>query len=483
MPGENTNSWAEYLGKLDARYERRPDLFVDIGHLSKIKWGEKASGKCVVVGAKGTGKTAISQYILTESESDDIIWRVDDRNPELSTRVTDLGEYPAEIEAVLRTIILSKLLNIVKDNREQFEKYASQAIGELDSNWERLTGHFKNFLGGLETVGPVSINWDNILGTESKSKFSNFDFDLYVKNLKTCFSEKRVLIIFDDIDDVFLGADKDSYTAFVEGLIRTARTINEDFAETVQFLVFMKYGIYRTFYENPRDYDKVKDYILTIDWADEDLERMLSCRIAKKLEIDEDINDWEIWGNVFSPDKKQSIENIQRYLFERCPSGPRDLIDFVNRAIERKGGLDLLLEDIKACEAGFSEDRITAIYEDYGYTYPKIHKLIKQCFTNREDRDITAIYSYKKFEKKVFEILTDNQLSEIFNDLDYFVWASTSDLIRIFYTIGFIGYRRTKEDCWKFVLDDPKGNGLVDADSVMIHKVFWKALGIQAEGS
>jgi len=74
MQDEPFNDFSEFLGKLDAQYDVRPDLFIDPGYLDKIKWGEKENGKCVIVGAKGTGKTAILQYVEANSK-DSIIWK------------------------------------------------------------------------------------------------------------------------------------------------------------------------------------------------------------------------------------------------------------------------------------------------------------------------------------------------------------------------------------------------------------------------
>lgn len=482
MRSESAQQWKDYLGNIDARYEERLDLYVDTGILSTIKWGDKATGHCVIVGAKGTGKTATCEHIRTESEKAcALIWRVDDRHRFMSVHVSDLGEYPPEVESVLLNVILTRLVDYVRDNKERFPEEAKAALSKLDSIAPKLKKHFGNLVRGTTfSAGPIEWDFGKILAEPSAaSSFTSFDVNEYIEYLKPCFAKNRILVLFDDIDDVFLGADKPGYTTFVEGLIRAARTLNLEFKDAVHFLVFMKYGVYRTFFDRPRDYDKVKSYILVLRWSEEDLERMLARRIAKKLNIEEKEKHWQVWAKLFYPTKKTSIDALREYLVERCPSGPRDLIDFVNRAIEQFERLKITLEDIIDREAGFSESKITGIYQDYGYTYPDVHHLIRNCFSSQKGRQIQARYSREEFEDFVFDIKTDPKLPDRVKQSDYFLLAHVIDLIRIFYTVGLIGYEHHMGDRVSFVLDDPKGDNLRDADFYVIHKVFWKALGIE----
>jgi hypothetical protein len=477
MQDEPFNDFSEFLGKLDAQYDVRPDLFIDPGYLDKIKWGEKENGKCVIVGAKGTGKTAILQYVEANSK-DSIIWKIDQRNPELSTNVTEIGEYPLEFDAIIRTLVFEKLLTIVKENKEIYGKEASEAIKELDPLIDNFKEHFQSFIKIFNGIGPVKFDFDKIIESKSKSKFTGFNFKRYIQPLRRCFSIKPVLILFDDIDDIFLGSKDSNYRVFIEGLIRAARTINLDFDDKVHFLVFLKYGVYRSFYEYPSDYDKVKDYILEIHWNNDSLEEMISRRIEDKVDVDDKSENWKKWGLVFRPKDKNGIKEIQEYLFDRCPSGPRDLIDFINRAIDKKKKLNINLEDIKSCETSFSEDKIIAIHEDYGNTYPEIQNLLKRCFSSTDTRQIKTNYSFSDFENYLFEIKTDPDIMNTFDEFDYFIMSGIYGLFRILYTIGFIGYKINDNEKWIYVLDEPKGDNLRDSKYIQIHKAYWKALSL-----
>jgi hypothetical protein len=485
------HSWKNYLGILDAHFEKRPDLFFDTGVLSSLKWKNNDSGYFIIVGAKGTGKTAICEFISKESaEEGNLVWRVDEQHRFINGRVTDLGEYPAEIEAILLNLILGHLINIVKENEKSFGDTAKTALKLLNETLlPKIQKRFKEYLDSTTgvTVGGVGWNFEKILSSKSKMIFTNFNIDEYVNALKPCFDKRKIVILFDDVDDVFLGADKREYSAFVEGLIRAARTINLEFENSIHFLVFLKYGVYRSFFDRPNDFDKVKDYILELKWTEENLESMLAKRIADKININEKRKPWQFWGEVFHPKTKESIDRAKKYLIERCPSGPRDLIDFTNRAIESAQRLKITHKDIESCETGFSEARITAIHQDYGSTYRDIHLLVKNAFSKqpksaKNSWAIKARYSQKEFKDLAYAIRISEHINNVFENAEheYYRMANPNDLIRIFYTIGFIGYKLPGAKYERFVLDDPKGDELTNAESYAIHKVFWKALGIES---
>jgi hypothetical protein len=98
---------------------------------------------------------------------------------------------------------------------------------------------------------------------------------------------------------------------------------------------------------------------------------------------------------------------------------------------------------LKECEDQFSRDKLTQIYEDYGYTYPDIHELIKKCFQGAK-----AKFGNQEFRDFMLtRILGDQKVAGLFGKHSYFEKAGMDEMIQVFYTVGFIGRRQSGSLC------------------------------------
>jgi hypothetical protein len=95
-------------------------------------------------------------------------------------------------------------------------------------------------------------------------------------------------------------------------------------------LVFLKSGIFKLFFENAKEYDKLRDYISSpISWDKKELTALLAVRI-RQIRGKSDIDETTAWGLEF--DAASGLDKIQDYIVSRCVSGPRDLIVYCNMA-------------------------------------------------------------------------------------------------------------------------------------------------------
>jgi len=460
-----------YFGYDDAADEKDlSKIFVQTPEFDGIKLDKKETGHCVITGLKGTGKTAMCRYIGSTSRHS-LMWRVDNENRFINVHAKELGGYPPEVESVLLNLILTELSRQIVS---QPNKFPAEGVASVEDLLPKIADHFMAFLKKGK-VKAKFVEWDleKVFGA-GKNKFTQFGIEPYVDPLKKCLSTKPGLVLFDDIDDIFLGADTDTYRTFVEGLARAAKTINKTFGRHLHFLVFLKYGIFRAFYEKPKDYEKVRDQIVVLKWNEEELERMLARRIADRLDVDQDQDPALIWAKIFRPSAPASIKAIRRFLFDRCAGGPRDVIHYCNKAVELAKRTEITMETLQACEDQFSRDKVTQIYEDYGYTYPDIHDLIKMCF-----QGVKAKFDNKEFRDFIFtQILGERKVADVFGKYSYFEKARVDEMIQILYTVGFIGYEQDDGAPEVYVLADPRGKDLFEAARYSIHPVFRKALRI-----
>jgi hypothetical protein len=459
-----------FFGFDDAAEEKDlTTLFIRTPEFEEIKIDRKDQGTCVITGLKGTGKTAICRY-LGSTSAHSLLWRVDNEKRFLNVHASKLGSYPPEVESVLLNLILAELSQQIINNPT---KFPSDGVAAIKALRPKIAEHFVSFLKKGK-IKAKFVEWDlQKVFDAGKSQFTQFGIESYLEPLRKCFSVKPALVLFDDIDDIFLGADTSTYPTFVEGLARAAKTINLALGHHLHFLVFLKYGVFRAFYEKPRDYEKVRNYISVLKWNEEELERLLVRRIAERLHLDHDQDPAVIWAKIFRP-SGSSAKDIRRFLFDRCAGGPRDVIHYCNRAVEFAKKPEITMGTLQECEAQFSRDKMTQIYEDYGYTYPDVHDLIKMCFQGSK-----PTFTNKQFRDFVFlEIIGKQKVADVFGDYSYFERADVDQMIQILYTVGFIGYVSPESGQEVYVLADPRGKDLFDAPKYSIHPAFRKALRV-----
>jgi hypothetical protein len=463
-----------YFGFPDAAYESdMSDLFLETAEFKGLKSGDSKAGNFVVVGVKGSGKTAICRH-LSETRSS-LLRLVDEQHRLVNVHAGKLGKYPQEVESVLLNWIFGILIQEIVTNPNRFSgagvKLAKQLLPQMADYLKQLAKGVK--LKGGVGVGPeLELDFEKMFDA-TKFKFSEFRVDRYIEPLTKCFEQSPALLLFDDIDEIFMGADEKTYPTFIEGLIRAAKTINLKFQNRIHFLVFLKYGTFRSFFERPRDYEKVGSYITVLQWTEAELERVLAKRIAKRIGISEKRPTDEICSRVFKAETSSSIRQIRKFLFDRC-QGPRDVITFCNKAVVAVGKPEIALDTLRKCETQFSEEKLIQIYEEYGYTYPDIHELIRLCFKGAKPE-----YDASPFRDFVAnKVLAFDKAIARFAQEDYFANADTDEMILLLYRVGFIGYVLAKDDPPIFVLSHPGLEDLLEARSYFIHPAYRKYLHI-----
>jgi hypothetical protein len=469
-PQQNELDLRNYFGFDDAAEEKAlAKVFVQTPEFKDLKIGKKDEGSFVITGLKGTGKTAMCRYIESSSQQS-LLWRVDNEKRFLNVHAEALGKYPSEVESVLLNLILTEVSRQIVSEPN---KFPSDGVASVKALLPKLADHFVAFLKKGK-VKAKFVEWDlDKVFDSGKRQFTQFGIDPYVGPLKKCFATKPAVVLFDDIDDVFLGADTGTYPTFIEGLARAAKTINLALGHHLHFLVFLKYGVFRAFHEKPRDYEKVRNYIAVLKWNEEELETMLVRRIVDKLQLSTGQDPALIWAKIFHPTTSASAKEIRQFLFDRCAGGPRDVIHYCNRAVEFAKKAEITMETLRECEAQFSRDKLTQIYEDYGYTYPDVHDLIRICFQGAK-----ATFQNEEFRDFIFtQILGKQKVADLFGKYGYFEKADVDQMIQLLYTVGFIGYG-LKKGPEIYVLTDPRGEDLFEASHYSVHPAFRKALRI-----
>lgn len=340
----------EYFGAIDAENDK--DLlanFYRAGFIEELIDGTKS----IVIGRKGTGKSAIYTYICDKFKDEavrlefkDYPWKLHDRFsntvvPERE-RYVNSWEFLLYIEIAKRIIVDTETI-WSKEEKKQIKyltKWIKNNWGSIDFDYkENLNPHKFKFIfapqilgNGLGSISKEVASGNNIGQSvgEYNKKLQRIIFNL----LKTY--KKNIYLAFDQLDLAYAYEDS-KYKEKLIGLLLATYNFHNKFPK-VKVIIFLRSDIFAglTF----QDKNKIKDNLVEfLDWdAEKDtglsLKNLIKIRIKNAFDLKTDSFE-ECWQSVFSNDKIGKNQFKWKYIVERTFLRPRDIIKFMNLAIKQ----------------------------------------------------------------------------------------------------------------------------------------------------
>ena len=174
-----------YFGYSDANDEANlREFFFTSEHFGRIKADNKKVGNFIVHGIKGSGKTAICNYIR-DTHSNDLVFKIDAR---FSFDASEAGSYVGPIKGTLLSVLLAEVLDrtLAEDSR-----YSKSSLQAARSASNRLKDFLTALMKGVKfSKGPISVDIADILQS-GLARFSKFKVEEYVDGLLPSLNERR----------------------------------------------------------------------------------------------------------------------------------------------------------------------------------------------------------------------------------------------------------------------------------------------------
>jgi len=342
------------FGAIDAENDERLfDYFVHSESLKRIKEEKRR----VIVGRKGSGKTAIYKFLSKESENwstsallfRDYPWKVHDRyaNHEVSDRESYVNSWDFLIYIELAKQIVRDI-----DRYKFFQRLKVKKI----KRWLRKVWGSDQF-NHRETMNPKSKNWEfsfspsimgNSLGSISRAKsersLGETLGEINKKLINTLSSllleNKKYVLLFDELDLSYNPADE-KYLTRITGLLLSAYNINSYFQrnkDNVRIYIFLRSDIYELL--DFQDKNKITDnHVEYLNWDPVDETANLSLKRLAAKRIQENIKTGEIgfqvnWSKIFDPANIGRNKLKWNFIMDQTFLRPRDLIKFLNLSLE-----------------------------------------------------------------------------------------------------------------------------------------------------
>lgn len=353
----------EWMPEFKVSAESDRDLmryFVKTPLLNRVLNG----GRWMVIGRKGTGKTALYEYLRQASPAEVAGYR---------TIALSFKDYPWPIQRLYREAMESeissyqrswKYLIIVKCLAGLIE--TTETKGKLPAELAEAKAVLRKYFGNpnpglLEIVKSKlfrlkslslpgaelddasltlgGIEFDDVAADEDLQRrlranaFQLLDyFDTIYKRHAT---QANQLIIIDQLDENWLQDSIDEYSKILVNLILCAQNLNNssEYDGRLKVIVFLRGDIYETLRFN--DKNKVyQDGAIEIKWDYDSLDEMITERIQKYSPVDANLDLSNRSGSIFENKTVRHGATPLKHMLRRSFYRPRDVIVYLNKVRE-----------------------------------------------------------------------------------------------------------------------------------------------------
>jgi hypothetical protein len=234
---EQVNLTSLSLGPLDADDdENLHEYFVTYDAFEKVKRKESF----LIIGGKGTGKSAIKKYLYNKRElRKELTISLDDTySISLSDlKASSLSEIKNKLKGYLVGIVLKCILdspNIPDKSKKKLEEF------------ENEVPLIQKLLAGIRVRIPfVEIAIKDLFKPQKKGNLLRVIGKEIIEAIKTVLDDRDIWIVIDDIDSIFTSDDEKRSLKFIEGLIYASSDLTiKIFKKSVFICLLLKSEIY-----------------------------------------------------------------------------------------------------------------------------------------------------------------------------------------------------------------------------------------------
>ena len=423
----------------DDSAERDEDLlsyFIDTESFGRLL----RKTKSIVVGRKGSGKSALRKKLETEfsAEANTHVINISPKYSSIrnilneKSLTEDFGEEIFFQHSWLRQMMLDSLCLVGHSAKGRYTSesldYARTIAVELNRTSKDIVENISDILNRIK----VKAGKLGDLGLQLERELRNVaDVDSLEHHIKTLAKSGAKFVIM--VDDLDLGWDNSPISNNLLLGLLSATSYLRALSENIHVLLFLREDVYLILMEKTQHSDKYRN-IERIRWEKDGLICLIEERIRFNLKNFGEDHSQSPFSKVFPA--TIGTHNTDNWLVERTLSRPRELIQISRFYTEAISGSDPSDDILKTCETAYSSWKLDDLCTEYSNQYPGLLDIFSYWKTK--------FFRYKYHLKKsdihemifqLFDEVTINQkwFNELVNNADF------DGFLSILYGIGFIG--------------------------------------------
>lgn len=385
---QEVNNW-----KIEAKLEDNDRYFYHTLEANLIEDGSR----CYVIGRKGTGKTAISEYLHKSVAPTRFTDKLSFKNfpfNDLYKLTNERFTFPNQYITLWKYVIYSSIAQMMIKN-ESISPGVRRMLRDIYPNDPRqsLPRRVAAWLGGSYKLGLKEF------GLEFASARQPVDNDIpwvdRVEVLEDIISEHvgscDYFILFDELDEDYKNftdtGNGNQYAALMTSLFKAVQDIRASFPQP-KFRIFPVVFLRDDIYNSLTDPDKTKwsDLNVELDWSEVRIRKLLAFRISRAVDSGGPILDFQLaWDKLFSTgavkygDRQQKKIATFDFIARATQMRPRDYIRYVQACAGEALARDLrevTPEVVVKVDKAFSNYLRSELEDEVHGILPDIHEIL-----------------------------------------------------------------------------------------------------------
>lgn len=440
----------------------------------------EADDRFVVVGRRGTGKSALTYKLMQNSEAKkDFVIVVAPEEQDLIGLRSVAGKFGDTVSRVRSAIKIGWRYALMMEIAANLNKYyktssliTSSALNLALKEWESK---------GDSTIRRLRLTLAaTILPSETpEESIAELTHRLNIDKISSALENaidslnKKIVILIDRLDEGY--EPDDIGIGIVDGIIYGTEDLRSRFSN-IKAVLLLRDNIFRAIQRADDDFSRnIEGNVFRLHWDIQELFYLVCNRIRKGLDLDIESNT-KLWNKV------TEAELHGQAGFKRCLQltlyRPRDIVSLLNNAFlnaKKQNREILVLDDINASAKYISEVRFDDLSKEYSSVFPSIGALTKAFSGNSSKISLADA-------RHIVEDFRDRKDLDA-RTIQHFALLETSDeILKALYSVGFIGLLEKASGNYVFCHDGrTKENTFLDVDWILIHPCYWSALNIKSD--
>ncbi|MBK5276836.1 MAG: hypothetical protein JJE30_17550 [Desulfuromonadales bacterium] len=396
--------------KREAKAEDNDRYFWHVHEVDKIARGEKY----FVIGRKGSGKTAISEYFNKQKRHDVFAEKLSFKNfpfNELYSHNNQKYTAPNQFITIWKYLIYSTICRLMLNNEAVDLDVRNKLSKIYDSNspLSRRVGEWVGKDFGISLFG-LSIKVSNHTPTTIPVNWVEYvDYleDIIVKHA----GDATYFILFDELDedyrDIVKAEQYEQYTSLITSLFKAVQDVRTTFSQYGGMKIYPVIFLRDDIYEVVQDSDKNKwgDFRVDLNWESEKIKKVIAFRISRALNpfCSSTLSFEESWNKLFGSrligagtGKKKKLNTFD-YIARSTLLRPRDFVTYLQNCAQQAidDGTMITPGVVRKVDKAFSNylreelsDELFAVVPEISNIFDAISQVRKWNFSIKEFENI-----------------------------------------------------------------------------------------------
>ncbi|MEO0351426.1 MAG: hypothetical protein AAF282_15405 [Cyanobacteria bacterium P01_A01_bin.15] len=360
--------------------------------------------KTILVGNRGTGKSAIFKYIATtETRKGNLILEL---SPEeysyelLSDHLTSEEDgfwrkqsaYSVAWQYLLYTLIFKKIAQIKRGlllgaTKNIYDYVASQGLSQQTSSIITLVDYLKR----IEQV-KTSTATGGLRSQELQALYGLDEIKTLLPSLQVVLKNTKIKVLIDELDKGWDNSEDARF--FIAGLFQATQKLNL-ISPNLRVYISIRQELFDNIPQIYEDAQKIREDVEVIRWGRNELLELIARRIVHSFPQAARLNAQKLWQSVFVAQMHADGPDSLDYIIDRTQLRPRELLQFCKLCAERiEYSLAARRIDgvaIAAAEEAYSEQKTRDLASEYRFQYPHLLDVFEIFRGKRSHHDKEAL--------------------------------------------------------------------------------------------